>query len=357
MQSKNVLICRNVIFYESDFAYHDIDTESHISTPLTSVDPYVYDISTSHDTNVHIPDAHVDHIPDANVDHIPHNHVDQQHSSPILQNSSIDTTNSVNISDNFSVPYAEQQVHEEQVIIPATGPIVSPVVLPVDVINEENQRPVRQRNIPSYLQVYDVQLPPSIVNGKQVNAVSSKGVTYPISTHLATSSLSPEYRVFTAAISQLTEPRTYRQAAPHKEWQEAMNKELEALEKTKTWTLTTLPADKSCLGFKWVYKIKYKSDGTIERYKATLVAKGYTQQPGLDYFDTFSPITKITTVRVILAIAAVKSWHLHQLDVNTSFLHGDLDEEVYMTPPPGYCEDGKVCKLNKSLYGLKQASR
>lgn len=138
-----------------------------------------------------------------------------------------------------------------------------------------------------------------------------------------------------------------------------MKAELKALEANNTWLLTDLPQGKVPIGCRWVYRIKYKADGSIERYKARLVAKGYTQQEGVDFFDTFSPVAKVTTVRLLLAIAATQKWYLQQLDVDNAFLHGDLNEEVYMELPLGLepSKPNQVCRLIKSLYGLRQASR
>lgn len=170
---------------------------------------------------------------------------------------------------------------------------------------------------------------------------------------------SDSHKAFLAAITQHNEPRFFAQAAQDPKWVEAMKAEVKALEENGTWTLQELPKGKRAIDSKWVYKIKYKPNGEIERYKARLVAKGFTQMEGIDFHDTFTPVAKLVTVRSLLAVAVKRDWHIHQLDVNNAFLHGDLDEDVYMKVPQGFGkqDDKRVCKLRKSLYGLKQASR
>ncbi|MCI05930.1 retrovirus-related pol polyprotein from transposon TNT 1-94, partial [Trifolium medium] len=166
-------------------------------------------------------------------------------------------------------------------------------------------------------------------------------------------------RTFAMSIITTTEPRDYKEASQLPCWVEAMNTELKALHQNKTWIYVDQPPNVKPIGNKWVYKVKHKADGFIERYKARLVAKGYNQIEGLDFFDTFSPVAKITTVRTLIALASAKSWHLHQMDVNNAFLPGDLHEDVYMSIPQGVKspKSNQVCKLLKSLYGLRQASR
>lgn len=154
---------------------------------------------------------------------------------------------------------------------------------------------------------------------------------------------------------------SFSQAASDPNWIIAMNKELAALESNHTWNLCTLHQGKTTVGCKWAYKIKYVANGEIERFKARLVTKGYTQAEGVDYHDAFARVAKIVTVKCILAIAAAKNWKVHQLDVIDAFLQGDLLEEVYMDLPQGYITSSQspklVCKFQKSFYGLKQASR
>ncbi|CAH9079365.1 unnamed protein product, partial [Cuscuta epithymum] len=155
------------------------------------------------------------------------------------------------------------------------------------------------------------------------------------------------------------EPRSFKEAMTDNGWRSAMQNEIQALENNHTWDMVPLPHDKKALGCKWVYKIKYKSDGTIERLKARLVVFGNHQEAGIDYTETFALVAKMVTVRLLLAVAAVRNWELHQMDVHNAFLHGDLAEEVHMRPPPGFSSTrpGLVCRLRKSLYGLRQAPR
>lgn len=121
--------------------------------------------------------------------------------------------------------------------------------------------------------------------------------------------------------------------------------------------LAALEANKKAIGCYWVYKGKYKENG-LDRCKARLVAQGFTQQAGIDFLATFSPVTKLTTMRILLSISAQKQWSFLQLDINNAFLNGELNEEVYMQLPKGYLIKGEklVCKLNKSLYGFHQSS-
>ncbi|KAI3710109.1 hypothetical protein L2E82_39883 [Cichorium intybus] len=156
------------------------------------------------------------------------------------------------------------------------------------------------------------------------------------------------------------DPKGYKTASKHSKWVIAMQEEVDALHINNTWVLVPRPTNANVVGSKWVYRTKYKSDGTVDRYKARLVAQGFTQIPGLDYFLTFSPVVKASTVRIVLALAIINNWHLHQLDVKNAFLNGTLTETVYMEQPPGFINPSAphhVCLLKKALYGLKQAPR
>ena len=220
------------------------------------------------------------------------------------------------------------------------------------------RKSTRPHKPPSYLQDYSC---------KFVTSKPLSGEPYDIFACLTYANLSKNYRQFVMAIdSSSPDPTSVSKAVQSSDWRVAMGKEIAVLELTNTWTLTPLPPGKVPIGCKWVYRTKYRSDGSIERHKARLVAKGYTQREGLDYTDTFSPVAKLVSVRMVLSMAAVKRSFLHQMDVDNVFLHGELAEEVYMNLPPGFHDKGEcvshsnssnsaplVCKLNKSLYGLK----
>ncbi|KAI5343142.1 hypothetical protein L3X38_011018 [Prunus dulcis] len=172
-----------------------------------------------------------------------------------------------------------------------------------------------------------------------------------------------EYQCYLTTIPSLhdaAEPATYKAASQSSIWIQDMREEIEALHTQGTWDLVSMPVDKNIVGSRWVYRVKKNSDGSVARHKARLVTQGFSQAPGLDFRETFSPVVRHTTVRLVLSIATMNRWSLRQLNVKNDFLHSDLEEEVFMRQPQGF-EDSKypthVCRLRKSFYGLKQAPR
>lgn len=164
--------------------------------------------------------------------------------------------------------------------------------------------------------------------------------------------------VSTACSSVVTKPSSYKVVLLSKDWFHAMIEEFSSLQGQHTWTLVPPSPSQYVIGCKWVFRIKKYADGSIVRFKARLAVKGYLQEEGADFHDTFSPVAKQPTVRILLCLALHFQWPIRQLNVSNVFLHGHLSKEVHMTQPPGF-EDSVhpsyVCKLNKALYGLKQA--
>ncbi|KAL6315951.1 hypothetical protein AAG906_013785 [Vitis piasezkii] len=159
------------------------------------------------------------------------------------------------------------------------------------------------------------------------------------------------------------DPKTYKEAMASRDvafWKEAINDEMDSIMSNQTWELVDLPPGSKPIGCKWVFRRKYHTDGMIQTFKARLVAKGFKQREGIDYFDTYAPVARTTSIRILFALASIHNLFVHQMDVKTAFLNGDLNEEVYMEQPEGFVllgNENKVCKLVKSLYGLKQAPK
>lgn len=156
------------------------------------------------------------------------------------------------------------------------------------------------------------------------------------------------------------EPRSFDEAKEYKEWTHACEEEISSIERLRTWDLVDLPIRVKPIGLKWVFKLKRNSDGSINKHKARIVAKGYVQQYGVDFEEVFALVARIETVRLLIDLAASHGWEIHHMDVKTAFLHGELKETVYVYQPEGFEKKGsedKVYKLNKALYGLRQTPR
>ncbi|XP_072087345.1 retrovirus-related Pol polyprotein from transposon RE1 [Arachis hypogaea] len=297
LKTREIFTSRDVSFYEDHFPYLSThpDQSTHTASSIQfKTDPFAYDI---------ILQPHTTHT---------------NHQASPASNSHTETlNNNNNAPQNFNSAHTPpiQSPQPSQTNMPQNHTLAPQHASPLPLLRKST----RIRRAPSHLQ---------------------------------------DYHCLNATTSRLPLRKSESEAITQSCWVDAIKNELQALEQSQTWKLTSLPPGKKAIGNKWVFKVKYNPDGSIERYKARLVAKGFTQVPGIDYRDTFSPVMKLGSLRVVLAVAAAKGWFLKQIDVNTAFLHGDLDEEVYMKPPQGLdVKAGQVCKLEKSLYGLKQASR
>lgn len=156
------------------------------------------------------------------------------------------------------------------------------------------------------------------------------------------------------------EPSTYDEVASQQCWKDAMMDEYESILKNDVWDVVPRPEGKSILTSKWIFKIKKVADRSIGKYRVRFVARGFSQTEGVDYDEIFATVARYTSIRSIIALASTMEWKLHQMDVKTPLLNGDIEEEVYVVQPDGFVVHGKeshVSKLKKALYGLKQAPR
>ncbi|UYV77008.1 hypothetical protein LAZ67_14002803 [Cordylochernes scorpioides] len=268
-------------------------------------------------------------------------------------------------TDNITISRSVKFIEKENGFHLASTKTTSPQVLSTDLTSsyhignaEESQEPGTQSENLEDSETEDY-IQPSTTTGTQV--VTQRRSTRP------TKGIPPirnDYMLYKTEAQDIQTPTSYSEVLQlpkieREKWLQAMNEELNSLEKNNVWELTPLPKDKKIIGCKWTYKQKLNSKGEIERYKARLVAKGFNQKFGRDYEETFAPIVKHSTIRAFLAASVYKGMQVNHLDVKTAFLHGDLDKELYMELPEGLHtkQTNKVCKLKKAIYGLKQAGR
>ena len=356
LTSNYVHISRNIIFYKHIFPY------ALSSQPSTSfLDDFIFANCTSKSSQsvntINLPSSISIDSTSTSID-IPSTSDVDPSTLPIASSNAAPAAPSTLPAAMSSVAAnaTPNSAEPEPIVIPSlnsnlsTLPTVSPLTLP-SASNPTLRRSTRSHKPPPYLSQYAC---------KSVSTKPHSSLPYDVSNYLDYSHLGPTFKSFVMVVNSTpSNPTSFHQAMQYPEWRAVMDKEIEALDVTNAWSLVPLPPGKSPIGCKWVYKVKYLLDGSIERYKARLVVKGFTQKFGLGYSETFFLVVKFVSVRIVLTLAAVKGWFLHQMDVNNALLHDNLNEDVYMCLPPGFHSNWEnvVCKLNKSLYGLKQTSR
>nr|KAJ0213000.1 hypothetical protein LSAT_V11C400157850 [Lactuca sativa] len=309
LDSNLVFVSRDVKFYESVFPLKlkSSSITNKYNDPLSSSDPFSYD--------------------------------DSLYSSSLLDSSRVDNLRDVHQRCGAS---ADQYLDETNLFdvsnqtgeahVPSSGEMFPSTSTMSEESGQDNTNSLEgDQSIRTTRSGRTVHLPAKfsdyIVEGKHKFGIE-KTVNYSL--------LDNENLCFVSNLNKTVEPKTYSEAALDTNWIKTMNDEMEALYRNNTWEITDLPKGRKPIGCRWIYKIKYKSNGEIERFKARLVAKGYSQREGIDYEETFSPVAKMVSVRVVLSLAVHCSWPLFQLDVNNAFLYGDLSEDVYMSQPEGY---------------------
>lgn len=256
-------------------------------------------------------------------------------------------------------PVGPEHIPPEVLIVPEAieeNPVVPEHIPPEVLIEPENAEPVGAQNgnveAPVRRETYEDAFMEQV---RQLGPVRQRRAPnkYADEDCLLTDSLT----------SDIDEPKSVEDALNGKhstQWREAMNSEYSSLLENETWELVPPPEDTNIVGSRWVLKVKRDEDGSIDRFKARLVAQGYSQTKGVDYDEVFSPVARYTSIRTLLALGNAHDLEIHQMDVKTAFLNGSLDCDIYMSQPEGFVDPNRpdyVCKLNKSIYGLKQSAR
>uniref|UniRef100_A0A803Q2E8 Reverse transcriptase Ty1/copia-type domain-containing protein n=1 Tax=Cannabis sativa TaxID=3483 RepID=A0A803Q2E8_CANSA len=309
-KDKRVYISRDVIFNEHCFPY--TKSQKHTTTP-----------------NIHVPTSGLPPV------------------SSLLQPTASPSSNTGDSPSPFNHPAAVSDSRPA-----ATNPHIGHLV-DVPILTTTNLPPL---DTITNVNVTIAPVPTDIATVGTPNPTQSATAasTHPMVTRLKAGIRKPK------ALLAHCEPRSNKAALQMPQWNGAITHEFKALIRNNTWILVRLPPNRKPIGCKWILRIKHNADGSLDKFKARLVAKDFHQQAEFDFEETFSPVVKPITIRVVLTIAITKGWSIRQLDVNNAFLNGDLQEEIYMQQPPGFVSQEHpdyVCKLNKAIYGLKQAPR
>ncbi|KAG7585027.1 GAG-pre-integrase domain [Arabidopsis thaliana x Arabidopsis arenosa] len=348
IETGRISVSRDVIFSELEFPFADPSLSSLFSSPETSSSPTTPDDLDDFSHALVAPSPNTTLSPSQNE--ITISQPATTTLQPVIESPTDQSSSEVLSSTDQSSSDDEQPSDSEMAIIPSSpanlssdAPVYGPEPEPLGV-------GLRPKKLPTRLSDYVLMM---LQNPPPTNT------PYPLDNYVSNSQFSTTYQAYLTAISSGHEPQHYNEAVLDENWRFAVKDEIVALEDNGTWTVESLPPGKKALGCKWVFRLKFNADGTLERHKARLVVLGNHQTEGIDYEETFAPVAKMITVRAFFQQAASLDWEVHQMDVHNAFLHGDLTEEVYMQFPPGFRTDdkSKVCRLRKSLYGLKQAPR